>query len=446
MANKTAKTDLPVLDPVTEVVKPDQANLRAWFDELQPPRANNSHSMFEAWVEQGLMYRAVKTGQKYFSGSASGMVGENAADVLKNIDRYQLGRRIFEQVSAKGDSSKIAWAWDNGGVVVNYWGDGEIRAWVMSSDEEVVRKLVDLIRRAIKPSKPRGRVYIIGSGPMGPEFYSLGLGSVPLEKGNYTPEVLERYGKAVEELKSDTPSGRLTVMDGPPGSGKTFLVRAVLDECPDAMFVFVLPNMVDTLASPALVPLLIRRKESRSTSGPIVFILEDGDNVLTPRKKDNLSLISTLLNMTSGILGSMLDLRVIATTNSPKADIDPALLRRGRLSQHMTIDYLPRPQAEAVYQRLLADPKVKLPTDKELIKLGGEQGDGDIQVAKGITLAMVYGAAYDAGWKPPISVPKSRYGDDEPMYDSREPQVVSSRVLGEGEILVHPGSNTTVLV
>lgn len=443
MANK-ATTELPVLDPLVEVVKPDQANLRAWFDELQPPRANSGHSMFESWVEQGLMYRAVKTGQKYFSGSASGMVGESANSVLKSIDRYQLGRRIFEQVSATGDASKIAWAWDNGGVVVNYWGDGEIRAWVMSSDEEVVRKLVDLVRKAIKPMKPRGRVYIIGSGPMGPEFYSLGLGSVPLEKGNYTSEVLTRYGKAIEELKSETPSGRLTILDGPPGSGKTFLVRAILDAVPDAMFVFVLPNMVNTLASPALIPLLIRRKESRSTSGPIVFILEDGDNVLTPRKKDNLSLISTLLNMTSGILGSMLDLRVIATTNSPKKDIDPALLRRGRLSQHMTVDFLPRPQAQEVYQRLLLDKDAKLPSDKELIKLAGEQGEGDIQVAKGITLAMVYGAAYDAGWVPPLA-PSKRH-DDEELYDSRRPNVVSSRVLGEGEILVHPGRNTSVLV
>jgi hypothetical protein len=439
-----ATADLPVLDPVTEVVKPDEANLRAWFDELQAPQASRGHEMFQDWVEQGLMYRAVKTGQKFYSGSASGMIGDSASSVLKSIDRYQLGRRIYEKISATGEASRIAWAWDNGGVVVNYWGDGEIRAWVMSSDKAVVQKLIDLVRKAVKPMKPRGRVYIIGSGPMGPEFYSLGLGSVPLEKGNYTPEVIERYEKAVTELKSETPSGRLTILDGPPGSGKTFLVRAILDAVPDAMFVFVLPNMVDTLASPALIPLLIRRKESRSTSGPIVFILEDGDNVLTPRKKDNLSLISTLLNMTSGILGSMLDIRAIATTNSPTKEIDPALLRRGRLSQHMTVDYLPREQAEEVLQRLLGDKKAKLPADKELVKLAGEQGEGDIQVAKGITLAMVYGAAYDAGWTPPMTPKKNR--DELELYDDRGPKVVSSRVLGEDEIIVHSAKHTTVLV
>jgi len=388
-----------------EVVKPEEANLRPWWEGTGIPSGG-----LRDWIEMGLTERAVRTGTTYYRGNADGIVGDNAKTIMDNIETFQLGRRVYESVRKDGEQpSKIAWAWDNGGIIVDYYsGEEEIHVWVMSSDRKVVEKMIDLMRRYVAPPKPGGRVYIIGDTPMGPEFYSLGVASVVMERGNYEANTLRAYDEAVEELKSSSPAGRLTIFDGEPGTGKTYLVRAILDACPDAMFVFVLPNMVDALASPSLIPLLIRRKNSGMTSGPIVFILEDGDNVLTPRGKDNLSLISTLLNMTSGILGSMLDIRAIATTNSPKSEIDPALMRAGRLSQHMTVGALGQDHANKVFKRL---------TGK----------DGNIN--KAMTLANVYAMARSNGWVPPSVDVKKINGMD-------EGRIVSSKQFGD--MMIYP--------
>ena len=153
--------------------------------------------------------------------------------------------------------------------------------------------------------------------------------------------------------------------------------------------------------------------------GPVVFILEDGDNVLTPRGKENLSLISTLLNFTSGILGSMLDIRAIATTNSPTKDIDPALMRPGRLSAHVTVGPLSTEQAIKIFKRL---------TGKK---------DG---VTHATTLAQVYRDARKAGWEPP----QQKNGSRSVRAYAENDRAVSSRVLGE-EILVYPGKGQSYL-
>ena len=49
------------------------------------------------------------------------------------------------------------------------------------------------------------------------------------------------------------------------------------------------------------------------------------------RKKGN-GLLSTILNLTDGILGDMFKIKFICTFNCKKSDIDSAMLRKGRLS------------------------------------------------------------------------------------------------------------------
>ena len=123
----------------TEAVKPEEANLHPWWESVSIPDGGMGDTL-KNWIENGLTSRAVRMGTTFYRGTASGIVGDNAKTVMDNIEVFQLGRRVYESVRKKGEQpSKIAWAWDNGGIVVDYYScDDEIHVWAMASERKVV--------------------------------------------------------------------------------------------------------------------------------------------------------------------------------------------------------------------------------------------------------------------------------------------------------------------
>lgn len=84
----------------------------------------------------------------------------------------------------------------------------------------------------------------------------------------------------------------------------------------------------------------------------LIILLEDADTLLVPRQADNMSDIQTVLNLSDGLLGEALDIRLIATTNAKRVDMDPALKRDGRLCCHIEVPDLSAEHANRVYSRL----------------------------------------------------------------------------------------------
>ena len=67
--------------------------------------------------------------------------------------------------------------------------------------------------------------------------------------------------------------------------------------------------------------------------------------------------MAELLNATDGIWGDALNLRVIATTNARHCEIDPALLRPGRLCCRLAVGLLRPEHASRVFERLTGAPR-----------------------------------------------------------------------------------------
>lgn len=63
-----------------------------------------------------------------------------------------------------------------------------------------------------------------------------------------------------------------------------------------------------------------------------VFILEDCEKALVSRDEAYNPIMNTLLNITDGIIGDVLGIKLICTFNTSLSKIDKALLRKGRLS------------------------------------------------------------------------------------------------------------------
>lgn len=214
-------------------------------------------------------------------------------------------------------------------------------------------KIKKLFDKYVAPEK--SYIYTIVTHGQGFGLETLGIGGIPLVRENYSTEVQEAYEQIVSDLKSSEPLGRLSIINGPPGTGKTYLVRALVDDVPECKFVIVPPHLVSHLGDPQFLAFFI---QERSNSGdaaegkPLVLVLEDADQCLTERAADNMASVSAILNLTDGIIGSLINFRIVATTNAKTVALDPALTRPGRLSAAMTIGELDRDHICDIYMRL----------------------------------------------------------------------------------------------
>lgn len=170
--------------------------------------------------------------------------------------------------------------------------------------------------------------------------------------GNYDPSVVVKYNHIVSELRKPDPSGRLILVEGEPGTGKTRMVRALIGSLMEtSKCIVVPPSLMDRLSGPEFTMCLIhQRMEDR----PLTLILEDADDCLIAREKNSAAKasLSALLNLSDGIMGATLDLRVIATTNQDLGSIDRAILRPGRLLERVHVGALAARHAEQVFTRL----------------------------------------------------------------------------------------------
>lgn len=136
------------------------------------------------------------------------------------------------------------------------------------TDEKIALGIRKLIEQRVDPPQKLGAVYAVVRSEKDLKLAQLGIAKVNLERQNYEPVTVEGYDKIVRELKSSVPKGRLAILVGPPGSGKTFLLRGLLSEVAPATFILVPPSMVKDVSGPDVLPLLISKTDHSETSGP----------------------------------------------------------------------------------------------------------------------------------------------------------------------------------
>ena len=207
----------------------------------------------------------------------------------------------------------------------------------------------------------------------------IGTAGCNLERGNYSEKVLADVDFVKGDLVSPSPHGRLTIFSGPPGTGKTHLLQYLL-QTPGATFMLCPADYLAALSGPDFIPVLIEARDSRP--GPIVILVEDGNEAIVPREGGNMSAITALLGLGDGLQGLLFDTRVIVTSNAPKLTMDKAIQRPGRLCRHIAVEELTPTHSRQVLTRLLGH-----------VPEGWQE--------KSYPLADLYGIALGNGWSPP---------------------------------------------
>jgi energy-coupling factor transporter ATP-binding protein EcfA2 len=144
----------------------------------------------------------------------------------------------------------------------------------------------------------------------------------------------------LSRTKSST-DGRIILFHGPPGTGKTYAIRALLTLWKAWASAALILDPEVMLATPAYPMKIMERDITKSTR---LLVIEDADEIVEKNGTRG-SGLSRLLNLTDGLNGATQDLVVLLTTNSHPGALDTALTRPGRCLATVAFDRFPTLEA-----------------------------------------------------------------------------------------------------
>lgn len=292
-------------------------------------------------VERGLVPLQVSCCPEGLDDFLDALGRQQAADSLAHS--FQLGTREV-------------WVSEDACLSFDIDSDTEARIRLCTSDPKLMLDTARFIREntILRPAPDYSHVYMLvrSQGMLGVQ--PMPIAAVPWIRENYAESVAANWEHTLECFRSNTPCGRLVLLDGPPGTGKSFLLKALTSQrFGEGRFFLVPAGLVGELTGPELLNLLVSQRSNVTDRRRLTLIVEDADRALISRKSGGaLAPIAELLNLSDGLMGEVLDVRIYATTNAGRVDLDPAVVRPGRLCRHIHVPPLSPMDAGKVLGRL----------------------------------------------------------------------------------------------
>lgn len=186
-------------------------------------------------------------------------------------------------------------------------------------------------------------IYVLLEGRNGMIMHNRTINPKPINTDTmYNDGFTEISDKLVAQL--NTKNKGITILHGLPGTGKTNYIKWLTGQV-NARFLFIPNTLISNLDKPAFITLLVQNPVD-------VIVIEDCENYIRSRDDSANNVISTLLNISDGILSDILECQFICTFNTQISNIDSALLRKGRLNGEYYFDNLSVDKANALLKEL----------------------------------------------------------------------------------------------
>ena len=211
-------------------------------------------------------------------------------------------------------------------------------------NESNAQKWIDKAFPFIVDSGNKNEIKLITSGSQGLKSSRIEFKKQKVDlKLNYNDDILPIHKELVSKLNVKEANG-LFLFHGKPGTGKSTYIKYLIQHVKKDV-IFMSPKMAGSIDAPELTGFLLRNRNT-------IIVIEDAEELIGSRENVRNSTISTLLNLTDGLLGDCLGIQIIATFNTHVSNIDKALLRKGRLKLMYEFNELSTAKAKKIFNKL----------------------------------------------------------------------------------------------
>jgi hypothetical protein len=232
------------------------------------------------------------------------------------------------------------------------WAEGGANVEVVANSDELAKTVlasaVDGATAELPADDPRVEIgfwHLTGNGAHRRE---LPIAAEPWEqiRRNYPASAAEAFDQLVA-LDGGTVNGRILLVHGPPGTGKTTALRSLAKQWREWCQLDFVLDPERLFASPGYLIEVIMGDDDDEKPWRML-LLEDCDELIRPGAKAAAGqALSRLLNLTDGLLGQGRQVLVAITTNEDITRLHPAVTRPGRCLAQIEVGRLPYHQAVA---------------------------------------------------------------------------------------------------
>ncbi len=203
--------------------------------------------------------------------------------------------------------------------------DREVVSYYYDKEDLISKKyLRDESHRYCREREEKPEIQLIVSGMDGLELNSFEIEKNNIDlNANYNDDISLFHNEFITALNDKKKKG-IHFLYGKPGTGKTNYLRHIISQT-NKNVIFIPSGMAESLSDPGFVNMLINHAKGQ------ILIIEDAEKAIVSRDASYNTAVSTLLNISDGLLSDVLNMQIICTFNTDIRNVDNALLRPGRL-------------------------------------------------------------------------------------------------------------------